>query len=521
MFRLLDKYAPWIIALAAFVARLACIPYSEVVDADAVTRVFIAEKWLQDPYWIGHGVWAPFHFYLTGLSIFFTTDRILGPILMTVLFGSLAAVPIYRFIKNISASDSAIIVTLLFVFNPLVFRNSLQPLAGVTNIFFVAMAVWLISECLLKAEKKQKLYSLLAGLCFTVAAGIRYESWVLIALFSGVIMFYKSWKTILYFLPVALLFPLVWMAGNYLHYGNPLFSVDYATFFNVEMAGVNNELSDLDMYKRATFFPQSLLIIIPFGLILPAFGYCTFKLFRKNITIQELAWLLPLVLLFVVFQIKAMQGTLLLKHRFSIGLLFLALPYLAFWIKSLKPAFKSGVLALVLIFPLVVGPLYSRALPIMEQIIPGETLSQALSENRFYNETYYQTLPKLPQNNLEALVQKTTPYLKTNTPLVLDFFGWEITHNYALNSGVVAKQIFFLQFDIMTANHSFNGLEGFKHDQSAEQGIMILNRNSKNMSNVQIEEGKASIYVQNRKVPINALDSTEELMIYQFKTKDL
>ena len=47
----------------AFFTRLLAFPFSDTVDADAVSRVFMAQNWANNPEFITRGTWLPFHEY--------------------------------------------------------------------------------------------------------------------------------------------------------------------------------------------------------------------------------------------------------------------------------------------------------------------------------------------------------------------------------------------------------------------------------------------------------------------------
>lgn len=90
-----------LIVLLGFFLRLLAFPFAQVVDADATTRVLIAESWLQSPSLIYEGVWPPLHFYFNALAIAVSGERLVMPILFHIIIGSATA---YPFISSPSES---------------------------------------------------------------------------------------------------------------------------------------------------------------------------------------------------------------------------------------------------------------------------------------------------------------------------------------------------------------------------------------------------------------------------------
>jgi hypothetical protein len=50
--------------LFAILIRLLILPLTSTTDADAVSRTFIAWRWLENPHLISYSGWGPLHFYL-------------------------------------------------------------------------------------------------------------------------------------------------------------------------------------------------------------------------------------------------------------------------------------------------------------------------------------------------------------------------------------------------------------------------------------------------------------------------
>ncbi|MDQ3101997.1 MAG: glycosyltransferase family 39 protein, partial [Bacteroidota bacterium] len=210
---------PFLLFGLALVARLIAWPFSDVVDADAVTRALIGESYMSYPGWIGDGVWPPLHFYLNGSFTLLFGSRELGSVLVNVLLGSAIVFPIYFLSRRWSNDSVAIAVALLIAFDPLVFRNSLQGLSEIPFLFFFACSFNALSAAILDAPAKAERNALTAGAFITIAAGMRYEAWLLIGLLALMLVLMDK-RLLRWFLFTAVIFPMIWMITTGLAHGN-------------------------------------------------------------------------------------------------------------------------------------------------------------------------------------------------------------------------------------------------------------------------------------------------------------
>jgi hypothetical protein len=90
----------WLV-LIGLIVRLVALPFVHTDDADAVTRVFMAYKWLQEPHWIVSDVWLPLHLYMNAFIIRLSGgDLIYAPKLVNILFAVATVIPLYKFTEN-------------------------------------------------------------------------------------------------------------------------------------------------------------------------------------------------------------------------------------------------------------------------------------------------------------------------------------------------------------------------------------------------------------------------------------
>jgi 4-amino-4-deoxy-L-arabinose transferase-like glycosyltransferase len=505
-----------LLATLALIARLLAMPHAQVVDSDAVSRAFIGEIWLITPTLITHGVWGPLHAYLNAFIIAVCDNRTWAPILLHAIFGAACTFPVFFFTKRLFHAKAGYVAALIFVFSPVVFRNSLMPMAEVPHAFFVAMAMWMLIKAIQRSSELR--WYILAGLSITVAAGLRYESWVLIALFTFLLLFNRKWKGCFFFWSAAMIFPLFWMAGNYLEYGNILYGSDYATYFNTVVHGVNENLSDADRIQRLLFFPISVLHIYPMGLFIVLVVLLGISVFKKKFTPLQISWLIPFVVMLSIYIFKGYGGTLLLQHRFSITLLLLLVPFTAVLIPK---DIKLGIILAIAVPLIAVHAYFSQYFhekTHIERRVTNNNLKLALENTRWATFKQLQAIPQLEDNVSEKLLEKTRELRKSNTPLVLDFFGWGNTYNFAFRSGVKAELIVFLTPDVLNAEKSFKDLDRYENYRTQNrEGLLILRRGSDNMKNVIVENDEEFIRFRNELISIQKIDSVESLIVYKFE----
>jgi len=336
-----------IVVFIALFLRIALLPFAQVVDADAVTRIFMAQEWWNNPEWISEGVWPPLHQYFYGLIVGITGDHRTTPILISILLSSLSAIPLYHFIKREFNKKAAVWIALALVLSPVLFRNSYHTLSGTPFIFLLLMAMNLLSKSWRASSLSAALW---AGIFMTLACGFRYEGWLLLAVFTGFGILQKAWKETTVFWLVSMLFPAFWMIGNYMSHEALFYGVTGAYNANI-VAHQNIDIPRDYKLLRWFFFPASWFFLfspILVSVLLVSLGKL---LLKKQFDWNKWRWGSVFVLLLIVFIYKSNNGTLLNQHRFTGILIVFSLPLLALlWdlqSKRLLQVLKFGILTLL------------------------------------------------------------------------------------------------------------------------------------------------------------------------------
>ncbi len=456
------------IFLAALLTRLAILPWSQMVHADAVTRVFLALNWLEHPHYITDGYWGPMHHYLNALFLSIFPGRDFGPKMLNVLLASLTVIPMYRFTLNVFDNRrGAVFVALLYVFSPIVMRNSFQALAGVSYAFFVASSMYFISEGIKKNVRLS--YAALAGIAITFAAATRYEAWVIIAAFTLVLSILKQWKFTVVFWLCAMIFPATWMIGNQLKFGDFLYSVNQNDVWNIQLEGINDNVDAIERIKRVLFFPMSFMFnISPITLALLLWGLFV-ALKKRAMEKTQWVWLIPFGVMFVVFMQKAWAGTLMLQHRFILTWIVLGLPFLTMTFKDEKKKKLKTKLMVVAIATAIPLSFCWWLFP-YEIALRWTNLGKAVDQMAVGTFQEFEAIPLLRDKPTEILLETINGHSVEGNGLVLDFFGWDRTYYTTLH---VKNRVYITE----GAKHGRT-----KHDDLDEyldrhpKGLIVFNR---------------------------------------------
>jgi 4-amino-4-deoxy-L-arabinose transferase-like glycosyltransferase len=302
-----------------FAARLVALPFAMSEDADAAARTWIAWQWLENPYLITDGVWAPLHFYILAVPLLLFGDPLYPVIMVHVTIATLAAVFLYLFLINeFEDRSAALMVTVLFLLYPVYLRASLMATAEVPFIFFFLLCLFLLS--LARRPGGQWWHALLAGFAMTLAGMLRYDAWLLTPFLAAALWRRPYW--LIPFLGAAAIFPALWMFGNWSAHGDPFYFIsrDAMDVADREEGDGSKRLWQGAFYPAAVFFGLTPIVAIIAGI-----GAAMCMLRRA----PQAVWLLPAAGLLVIFSVKSGEAHIPLKARYTISIGTLVLCYAA------------------------------------------------------------------------------------------------------------------------------------------------------------------------------------------------
>ena len=332
--------------------KLSLLPFFQNTDSDAVTRIYMSINWMEHPEWIRTSIWGPFHFYLTGFFLYLWNNPVYTPSIINILLSSLSLFPFYYFTKREFSKNGAMIASVLFAFSPILFRNGFMGLSETPYLFFLILCLNFLSKAI---KEKSISHFIYAGLSITIAAGFRYEAWLLIPIFSFVVWIKDKFKHAFVFGMIALLFPVVWMFQNQIDKGNAFYSLQGNYDWTMELMKNNEGLNWESYLRRLWFFPFSWMISLgPLAAILAVLGMI--RTFNSDLKFKSLrVWCIPFILLLLFFEYNSFKGVLLLQPRFTGTLVALSLPFIAIYfdewnLRKNKIAISSVILMIGLSF---------------------------------------------------------------------------------------------------------------------------------------------------------------------------
>ncbi len=243
------------------------------LTADEFGRTVLAARWAQHPYMLWNGPWLPFHMYLFGTALRLKMEMLWVPRVIVILFGALSILLMYLLTSQLFGSRRVgLISAFLLAVNPVHVWLSSTPLTEIPHATF-ALAGLLGLVLYLKYGKQRYIY--LGAFALALASGFRFEAWILsiffdLALIWSGIQLYKQGaldSKRLFNLAVGSmipwLFPVAWMAGNYLETGNPLYFMEYIKTYKLTWYGRHGSY----LHYLKTF-----LRIDPYTTVLAIFG---------------------------------------------------------------------------------------------------------------------------------------------------------------------------------------------------------------------------------------------------------
>jgi Ca2+/Na+ antiporter len=452
-----EKYQLLALFGIALISRLIAWPHSQVVEADATSRLMLAE-WANN-----HGgelsslQWPAIHIYLLSFAQWILGDRVTGPVLLTLLLGAAAVIPFYLFTRNIFNREGAFYAALLFTFSPLIFRNSFTPLSEIYYVFFSLITIWTLSEGMKRGDKKLR-WALFAGIASTLSCGTRFEPWILCGLLGLLLLLQREWKMFFVFVSVSAIFPVIWMIFCYVKTGDPFVSLEMVRHQNLDIGKINEHLDGDAIIYRILFFPFSWLVAV-----FPLVALVIFGMFPRIIRQRKEA---PLRLLFsgififfiVFFTVESLKGLLADQHRYTVSLIMFSLPLFSLWFEKGIGKWKWKAIFSVMIAVLLIPFSFSwYRVPFNKMALGNSKCSRVIS--RMIANTYHE-LFALPQVQYPVLVdigRKIKNELKPEEGLFVDFWEWNASY-YILQQSP-------------ENSHSYCGYDAFPHN--GDQGRMV------------------------------------------------
>ncbi|UTW63915.1 glycosyltransferase family 39 protein [bacterium SCSIO 12741] len=505
-----------LITCVALCLRWLMMPWAETVDADAVSRIFLAKQWAAHPDWISEGVWGPFHFYLFGSVFWLTDDHVWASTFLQTVISGLTAIPLYLLGSRLYGRVGGWACALFLVANPVILHNSFQGLSFPPFALFTAWSMYYFQRAMASEGKEKDAFY--AGLFLTIASGFRFEAWILMALFAGFLLWKKGWKSTLSFGLIAASFPLIWMAGNWSAHNNPLYSITpYQTWWNESLTDAQK--NPIIWWKRRLFFPLSLTYLVQPILGLFFIAMSVYLTLKKKWRFEVLIWWVPLLVFLVLWMLKVINGSMFMQHRFTSILLLLLAPLIGILTQAPGKRWINHSLLFLLIAINIPASFRFRSFRIENFINQPKEVREALFDFREMGLEQTTAIPRLKSGKVRPWVQKLQAQrLENPNGLILDFMGWEETYHLAFTSGWHPDNILLIP----------GGWEGdfnpdaFKYffDRSNNlSGTLLIQKNSKFDELFGPDTPERFFEGRGIRVELIELDRDEEFILYNYTWK--
>lgn len=213
--------------------RLILLPFNENLYGDAISRAEMGERWMANPHLItafgdGAGQYGPLHLYLVGLATAFVDREVAGRI-VSLLCGVLTVVPLYRLARRLVGWQAGIVACLGLAVWGLHIQFSTTAASESVAVFLMLSALSAFSSALETGRSRDLVW---AAVWLNLAEAVRYDAWMYPPVLAAAVLLIGahaslSGRQLGGFVAACLLFPVMWMVGNYKMHGDPTFPFDY------------------------------------------------------------------------------------------------------------------------------------------------------------------------------------------------------------------------------------------------------------------------------------------------------
>jgi hypothetical protein len=412
------------VALTAIAARLAVLPNATADGGDAASRVWIAWDWLADPHVITHGVWGPLHTYLIGLALAVVPDPVWSPVVLSVSLSTAACVAMYRFAAlELADQRAALLVALTYAVYPIALRNGVSVRSETPFALFLLLSMIAVARA--RGEGGSWRDAAAGGVALTFAGMLRYEGWLLIPLISLLLLGKRS--LLLIFVGCAAIHPLLWMVGNTVQTGDPLYSMNWASRWELDAMGrTGRGLGALA--ASALQYPVTIAPGLTWPLALRVAGG-PWRAVRIRHPVR--VWILPAAVLIAAWMLAITRGALVPKLNYTESAGVLLIPF-------------SGLVYLRLGVGRWPG---GRLAALSAALLGAVALFSCKDCLRRFGLARLAGISPVPQVENQPVALQLRPLLadamgRGHDAIVLDHFGWGATPYVALQTRLPRSRIF-------------------------------------------------------------------------------
>lgn len=321
----------------ALLPRLFLFFLNENLYGDAVARTELALKWAEHPHWMssfadGPYQFGPLHLYLIGALTWLWPNPDAAGRFVSLVFGTLSVVPMYFLTRRLWGERAAVWACLGLSVWGMHLQFSTTAGSEALGLFLMLSAL----ACFARGVQSQQFGPLAACAVFlNLACATRYDAWMYIPLLGLFLWLLQrasrpalaAFAVASAFVGLCLVFPAVWMLGNWQALGDPLYPIHYVDAFHREW--IKSEIAhwgERDFRLMGLFFwPGTALVTLTPPLALCGF-IGMFRLWKEKPKERWLVYVIALPTAYFAFRAAALL-TFVPLARFPAVHVALCLPF--------------------------------------------------------------------------------------------------------------------------------------------------------------------------------------------------
>jgi hypothetical protein len=190
-------------------------------ECEDYSKIHLMLQWAQSPLWYPDTNFGPLHTVLLWATYKLTGSLVTGNRLMTLFFGLLMFLPVYRITRRRLGEIEALGATMFFAWMFPLTLASVSTLSEAPFVCFVLLGFDLIDEMELRVGTSW--WRLLgAAVALNAASAMRFEVWALLPIIVIYIVIRRGWKEGLIFAVLLSGLPLLHMYESWKRAGHPL-----------------------------------------------------------------------------------------------------------------------------------------------------------------------------------------------------------------------------------------------------------------------------------------------------------
>lgn len=190
-------------------------------ECEDYSKIHLMLQWVQSPLWYPDTNFGPLHNVLSWATYSLTGSLVIGNRLMTLFFGLLLFVPVYRLTRRRLGEVEALGATAFYAWLFPLSLASVTTIAEVPFVCFVLIGLDLLDD--LEQRVSTSWVRLVgAAVAFNAACAMRFEAWALLPVLALYVLWRRGWKEAIVFGLLLMPFPLVHMFESWKRAGDPL-----------------------------------------------------------------------------------------------------------------------------------------------------------------------------------------------------------------------------------------------------------------------------------------------------------